>query len=197
MCGGFTCSKNSLIALNVLYVVVAIILISVAAYAKLASIVASTALVSVIIACGVFLLLISIVGIVAASKHHQVLLFFYMIILFLIFIIQFSVACACLATNENQQNIIAREGWKMASHELKHKAEMVFHCCDYEGVDDNENCTDIYDISGNLCCNIVNGTDVECHCPKCNLPLQEALGRGLSVVGGIGLFFSFTEVIKY
>ncbi|RXG74055.1 Tetraspanin-13 [Armadillidium vulgare] len=39
----------------------------------------------------------------------NVLLFFYMIILFLIFIIQFSVACACLATNENQQNIIARE----------------------------------------------------------------------------------------
>ncbi|MCL4145698.1 UNVERIFIED_CONTAM: hypothetical protein GTU68_004714, partial [Idotea baltica] len=89
--------------------VVAITLISVAAYAKLASIVSSTSLVSVIIACGVFLLLISIVGIIAASKHHQVLLFFYMIILFLIFIIQFSVACACLAINESQQNAIAMQ----------------------------------------------------------------------------------------
>ena len=33
----------------------------------------------------------------------QVMLFFYMIILFLIFIIQFSVACACLAVDEKKE----------------------------------------------------------------------------------------------
>lgn len=37
----------------------------------------------------------------------QVMLFFYMIVLFIIFIIQFSVACACLAINEEQQSVVA------------------------------------------------------------------------------------------
>lgn len=35
------------------------------------------------------------------------MLFFYMIVLFIIFIIQFSVACACLAINEEQQSVVA------------------------------------------------------------------------------------------
>ncbi|KAF2350825.1 Tetraspanin/Peripherin, partial [Trinorchestia longiramus] len=103
MCGSFTCSKNSLIALNLLYVLVAILLIGVAGAAKYTAIVSSLAIVSGIIACGVFLLMISLVGLVAASRHHQVMLFFYMIVLFVIFVIQFGVACACLAINEAQQ----------------------------------------------------------------------------------------------
>ena len=56
-----------------------------------------------IVACGVFLLFIAIVGIFGAIKHHQVTLFFYMVVLFSIFVIQFSVACACLAVGEKEE----------------------------------------------------------------------------------------------
>ena len=56
-----------------------------------------------IAACGAFLLLISIVGLIGAVRHHQVMLFFYMIILFGIFIVQFSVACACLAVGTEKE----------------------------------------------------------------------------------------------
>jgi len=55
---------------------VGFILIGVATYAKAASVVTSLPIIGGIVACGVFLLIISIMGLIGAVKHHQVLLFF-------------------------------------------------------------------------------------------------------------------------
>jgi tetraspanin-13/31 len=76
MCGGFTCSKNALIALNVLYIIVAFILIGVAVYGRAASLVTNLPIVGGILACGIILILISALGLLGAVKHHQVMLFF-------------------------------------------------------------------------------------------------------------------------
>lgn len=117
MCGGFSCSKNALIALNVLYVVsyivffssyaaydpffplylpsirqlqyaltdclfryilqlVGFLLIGVGVYGRAASIVTNLPIIGGILACGIILILISILGLVGAVKHHQVMLFF-------------------------------------------------------------------------------------------------------------------------
>ncbi|XP_036324619.1 tetraspanin-31-like [Rhagoletis pomonella] len=76
MCGGFTCSKNALIALNILYVMVGFLLIGVGIYARAASIVTNLPIVGGILACGVILILISILGLAGAVRHHQVMLFF-------------------------------------------------------------------------------------------------------------------------
>ncbi|XP_068222440.1 tetraspanin-13 isoform X2 [Palaemon carinicauda] len=203
MCGGFTCSKNSLLALNILYVVVSFILIGVAAAAKFASIVSSLTLVSGIITCGVFLLLISIVGLVGASKHHQVMLFFYMIVLFIIFIIQFSVACACLAMNTNQQRILADEGWNVIStDDMKADAQSLFGCCGYKNqTESHPSCMKVMDKNSNQsCCPGVSNDTLccrgdACQCSTCDLPIQDAMQRGFNLVGGVGLFFSFTEFI--
>ncbi|MGH0170191.1 UNVERIFIED_CONTAM: hypothetical protein FKN15_058402 [Acipenser sinensis] len=105
VCGGFTCSKNALSSLNVVYMLVGLLLIGVAAWGKGFGIVSSIHIIGGVIAVGVFLLLISIVGLVGAINHHQVLLFFYMVILFLVFIIQFGVSCSCLAINRGQQGV--------------------------------------------------------------------------------------------
>jgi len=48
----------------------------VAAYGKATAIIATVSVLGGIIACGVFLLLIAIVGLIGAIKHHQVVLFF-------------------------------------------------------------------------------------------------------------------------
>ncbi|XP_042894414.1 tetraspanin-31-like [Penaeus japonicus] len=214
MCGGFTCSKNSLLALNILYVVVAFILFGVAAAANAASIVTSLSLVSGIIACGVFLLIISIVGLIGASKHHQVMLFFYMIVLFIIFIIQFSVACACLAINEQQQQIVAKKGWEISNNATKHDAQKFFGCCGFDKYSKNESigmdhptCVDIQNKEGKYCCGDVETADdatccrdensTTCFCDPCAEPIQESMEKGLNLVGGIGLFFSFTEIIGF
>ncbi|CAL4068436.1 unnamed protein product [Meganyctiphanes norvegica] len=202
MCGGFTCSKNSLICLNIIYVVVAFILISVAAYAKAASIVTSLGVVSGIIACGVFLLFISIIGLIGASKHHQVMLFFYMIVLFIIFIIQFSVACACLAFNEEQQKSLALQGWRRADNSTKEDAQKYFQCCGYNTLSPNEttlgypSCDTVPKCCENLSANQTCCADEDhCNCPRCEGKILSVISSDLTTVGGIGLFFSFTEFI--
>ena len=102
---------------------VSFILIGVATYGKTSNEVKSLPIIGGIAACGVFLLAISIVGLIGAVRHHQVhwqlcfsiiiiicftlspqvMLFFYMITLLLIFVIQFSVACACLGVDEDKE----------------------------------------------------------------------------------------------
>lgn len=52
------------------------ILISVAVYGQASSLVTNLPIVGGILACGVFLILISLLGLAGAVKHHQVMLFF-------------------------------------------------------------------------------------------------------------------------
>lgn len=51
-------------------------LIGVAVYGRAASIVTNLPIIGGILACGIILILISILGLVGAVKHHQVMLFF-------------------------------------------------------------------------------------------------------------------------
>lgn len=55
---------------------VASILISVAVYGQALALVTNLPIVGGILACGVFLILISLLGLAGAVKHHQVMLFF-------------------------------------------------------------------------------------------------------------------------
>ncbi|ENN75321.1 hypothetical protein YQE_08098, partial [Dendroctonus ponderosae] len=132
MCGGFTCSKNALIALNMLYIVVAFILIGVAVYGRAASLVTNLPIIGGILACGIILILISLLGMMGAVKHHQVMLFFYMLILFLLFLIQFSVACACLGVNQSQQEQLAQQGWNRVDNATRANVQKTFTCCGFD-----------------------------------------------------------------
>ncbi|XP_059046454.1 tetraspanin-13 isoform X2 [Achroia grisella] len=197
MCGGFTCSKNALIALNVLYVVVASILISVAVYGQASSVGGNLPIVGGILACGVFLILISLLGLAGAVKHHQVMLFFYMVILFLLFLVQFSVACACLAVNSDQQETIAQQGWKKVNKDVKEQVQERFQCCGFQSsiqpvnsTDDNPSCELVHKI----CCNNMHNVP-NCKCEPCMEKLKETIDNAFKLCGGIGLFFSFTEFL--
>ncbi|XP_049867983.1 tetraspanin-13 isoform X2 [Pectinophora gossypiella] len=197
MCGGFTCSKNALIALNILYVVVASILISVAVYGQASSVVVpNLPIVGGILACGVFLILVSLLGLAGAVKHHQVMLFFYMVILFLLFLVQFSVACACLAVNSEQQEMLAQQGWNKVDQDVKSQVQERFQCCAFRsrlpvnGTVDYPSC----DVVDKICC----GSDVvtpACSCEPCMAKLKETIDYAFKLCGGIGLFFSFTEFL--
>ncbi|XP_013382392.1 tetraspanin-13 isoform X2 [Lingula anatina] len=208
MCGGFSCSKNALAALNILYILVSFILIGVAAYAKAMAVVTSLALVGGIIACGVFLLLIAIIGLIGAIKHHQVLLFFYMLILFLLFLVQFAISCACLAVNESQQQQIAQAAWKIAEDDLKMKIQELFECCGFDTssqalpANDSMSHPDCLKIKGcvssgasEFCCNLVNGSKDSCPVEPCFNNLRNDIQTAFKISGGIGLFFSFTEIL--
>lgn len=184
MCGGFTCSKNALTALNILYVLVAFILIGVAVYGRASALVTNLPIIGGILACGIILIIISILGLIGAIKHHQVILFFYMLILFLLFLVQFSVACACLAVNMDQQRQLAEQGWNRVDKELQIKVQKVFGCCGFFGngtaTEDNSSCSSSCPSST---------------CPPCVEKLQDAINYAFKLCGGIGLFFSFTEFL--
>lgn len=110
---------------------VGFLLISVGVYGRAASIVTNLPIIGGILACGIILILISILGLIGAAKHHQVLLFFYMIILFSLFLIQFSIACSCLAVSSSQQQQFAEEGWNRVPDKIKQEVQSTFYCCGF------------------------------------------------------------------
>ncbi|KAF7281618.1 tetraspanin 97E isoform X2 [Rhynchophorus ferrugineus] len=190
MCGGFTCSKNALIALNILYIVVAFILIGVAVYGRAASLVTNLPIVGGILACGIILILISVLGLIGAVKHHQVILFFYMLILFLLFLIQFSVACACLGVNQSQQEQLAEQGWSRVDNGTKANVQTTFVCCGFDKEVDKHIYNPPCDSVNLRCCTDINEN---CICPGCLYKLQNTINYAFKLCGWIGLFFSFTE----
>lgn len=129
VCGGFACSKNALCALNVVYMLVGLLLIGVAAWGKGLGLVSSIHIIGGVIAVGVFLLLIAVAGLLGAVNHHQVLLFFYMIILGLVFIFQFVISCSCLAINRSKQTDVINASWWVLSNKTRDELERSFDCC--------------------------------------------------------------------
>ncbi|XP_076006417.1 tetraspanin-13-like [Genypterus blacodes] len=183
VCGGFTCTKNSLCALNIVYVLVSLLLIGVAAWGKWFGLVSSFSVVAGVICVGIFLFLVACVGLCGAMKHHQVLLFFYMIILFLVFVLQFCVSCACLALNKDQQDRLLEAGWNK-SEATQRDVEKTLDCCGFSHVDYN-----------GTCAATCFAHKPALTCDTCSAIIQQYTGRVLRFVGGIGLFFSFTEIL--
>src|SRR6218665_61545 len=54
-----------------------------------------------------------------------------MVILLLLFLVQFSVACACLALSDSQQKELFRLGWENAAPALKDRTQHLFNCCGF------------------------------------------------------------------
>ncbi|XP_071941458.1 tetraspanin-31-like isoform X2 [Antedon mediterranea] len=190
-CGDFHCSRNALIALNTLYILVSIILISVAATAKYAAVVTSTSVIGGIIACGVFLLIVALIGLVGAVKHHQVLLFFYMVILVLLFLIEMFVSIACLVYSESKREDVITYGWEhQASNITKNEVQIQYNCCSLNGTNSpsDPSCSEV-----ERCKNL---TESECATKyPCLEQLDDLMHKALRSVGGVGLFFSFTELV--
>ncbi|XP_060914178.1 tetraspanin-31 [Labrus mixtus] len=189
VCGGFTCSKNALCALNVVYMLVGLLLIGVAAWGKGFGLVSSIHIIGGVIAVGVFLLLIAIVGLIGAMHHHQVMLFFYMVILFIVFLFQLGVSCSCLAMNRGQQETLLNSAWGMLENKTKTDLESQLNCCGLlNGTDsraqfelDVQNCPA-------LC-------KQKTSCYTCGLKMLDHATEALKILGGVGLFFSFTEIL--
>uniref|UniRef100_A0AAA9TX27 Tetraspanin 13 n=1 Tax=Bos taurus TaxID=9913 RepID=A0AAA9TX27_BOVIN len=179
VCGGFACSKNCLCALNLLYTLVSLLLIGIAAWGIGFGLISSLRVVGVVIAVGIFLFLIALVGLIGAVKHHQVLLFFYMIILLLVFIVQFSVSCACLALNQEQQAQLLEVGWNNTAS-ARDDIQRNLNCCGFRSFNPNDTC-------------LASCVKSSHPCSPCAPIIGRYAGEVLRFVGGIGLFFSFTE----
>uniref|UniRef100_A0A671MZ62 Tetraspanin-13-like n=2 Tax=Sinocyclocheilus anshuiensis TaxID=1608454 RepID=A0A671MZ62_9TELE len=103
-----------------------------------------------------------------------------MLILFMVFMVQFSVSCACLAINKEQQNLLLEIGWNK-SESMQEDLERSLDCCDFLEVNYNESCV--------ATC-FKNQT-----CRPCSVIIQAYADDALQFVGGVSLFFSFTEIL--
>lgn len=189
VCGGFTCSKNALCSLNVVYMLVGLLLVGVAAWGKGFGIVSSIHIIGGVIAVGVFLLLIAIVGLIGAIHHHQVMLFFYMVILFVVFLFQFGVSCSCLAMNRGQQGQLLTSTWKIMNN-TRLDLEDKLNCC---GLLNTTDTVELFN-SDYAKCNAPCKTTTE-GCQSCGNMMLEHASEALRILGGVGLFFSFTEIL--
>ncbi|XP_018949605.1 tetraspanin-31 [Cyprinus carpio] len=189
VCGGFTCSKNALCSLNVVYMLVGLLLIVVAAWRKGFGIVSSIHIIGGVIAVGFFLLLIAIVGLIGAVHHHQVMLFFYMVILFIVFLFQFGVSCSCLAMNQGQQEKLLNSSWGIMNNDTRISLEKRLDCC---GLFNDTQSQGVFVSDLNLC-------DAPCvkksPCLTCGEKMLQHSSEALKILGGVGLFFSFTEIL--
>jgi len=172
-------------------------------------IVTSLPIIGGITACGIFLLMISVIGLIGTVRHHQVLLFFYMVVLFLIFLIQFSVSCAALAIDEPDEKQIIYTAWQKSqenSPSLVIQAERSFDCC---GVGLNKTYDDYVDptpddikwsFTNNVfkdrtgACVGLNETHAPTTCHSCYSHISDKVNYAFNAAGGVGLFFSFTEL---
>ncbi|KAK5965060.1 ABC1 domain-containing protein [Trichostrongylus colubriformis] len=179
---GYDLTQKALLSLNMFYVATGILLIFTSAYAKSASIVTSVSLLGGIIAAGVFLILVALLGIYGTKKQHQAALFFYMIILSSVFIVQFIVAVVCLGNvSENSLEEVVRSGWRNSDAAVKWDAQNAFSCCGLVKEDQTRSA-----------CEKLQCWD---QCEPCLPIIVSVTSDNLSRVGLLGLFFSFTELV--
>ncbi|XP_008412863.1 tetraspanin-31 isoform X2 [Poecilia reticulata] len=168
---------------------VGLLLIGVAVWGKGFGLVSSIHIIGGVIAVGVFLLLIAIVGLVGAIHHHQVMLFFYMVILFIVFLFQFGVSCSCLAMNRGQQVVLLNSTWGMLDNKTKENLEDQLDCCGLLNVS-NSHIQFEEDVK-----NCQAPCKAEGTCPTCGDKMLNHAAEALKILGGVGLFFSFSEIL--
>lgn len=157
-------------------------LIFTSAYAKSASIVTSVSVLGGIIAAGVFLILVALLGVFGTKNQDQAALFFYMIILSCVFIVQFSVAVVCLGNvSEGSLSDLVASGWAKSDEAVRWDAQKAFSCCGLEGMDAKK-----------TVCKKLPCWD---HCEPCLPIIVQVTSSNLSRVGLTGLLFSFTEIV--
>jgi len=186
MCGGFQCSKNTLLGLNIVYVVVAFLLIGVATYGKGSAVITSLPILGGIVASGVFLLFVAVLGLLATLKHHQILLFVYMIVLFTIFVIQFSCSCAAIGFDTDAEMKAIKKVWDAAGQNstVITNAETLLNCCGWDDKDparEDRTCKGVFP----------KPTTV----PACESVISQGVDKAFNGSGGLGLFFAFTEAV--
>ncbi|KER22590.1 hypothetical protein T265_09351 [Opisthorchis viverrini] len=183
--------KHILFFLNGIYMVLSLILIGLAAYARLSVYITSVSIVGGIIACGVFLFLLSLLGFIGTARHSQAALFFYIVLLFSLFLIQFSVACACLTLSTSDQRTIVEAAWQKSTNATKIDMMRTFQCCGFRRVDlphDHPMGCPPCHFSELSCCEGDHDRQADC------CTVEQKLERGIRVTGTVGLFFSLVEL---
>ena len=87
--------------------------------------------------------------------------------------------------------MLSPQGWSHADNQTKLEAEQLFGCCGFD------NHTQGIDCQAVDRCKTEQGTgefNNGFNCPTCKAAIQDKINYAFNAAGGLGLFFSFTEV---
>ena len=118
-------SQKVLLGLNIFHGLCGLIIIIVAGVANSTHHVTDLGVLGGLIACGVFLLLISAFGYVGAKKSVRKLIFLYIVALSVLFIVQFSISVAALSKSSGS---LAKSGWCDIDDAFKNDLQDAFNC---------------------------------------------------------------------
>ena len=137
--------------ISIFNVIVSIILISVGTHCKNALEFGSIPIIGGIIACGVFLFLITAFGCFAAYGKNQTYLFYFIIGIGVVFLLQFSISIACLSGGDDKVEKVLSKQWgkydtTKRDRNLKlREAERSLGCCGLNESDLRRNINDNVD----------------------------------------------------
>ena len=97
--------------------------------------------------CGIFLMVVAILGVIGIFKQSQSLMFYYMIFLGIIFVFQFFLSIACLGVTEEREIKLIELAWTQIDDpsgpmEIR-LAEQAFNCCGLNETDERRNTTNL------------------------------------------------------
>ncbi|NWR55659.1 TSN31 protein, partial [Bucorvus abyssinicus] len=162
---------------------VGLLLIGVAAWGKGFGLVSSIHIIGGVIAVGVFLLLIALVGLVGAVHHHQVMLFF----------VSFNLGQGAHMRPPHTRGPQTPpcSAWPLLSNATRLELERSLDCCGLLNRSADPPAARAFqaDLSA---CPAVNPRG---QCPTCGEKMLRHSDEALKILGGVGLFFSFTEIL--
>lgn len=82
--------------------------------------------------------------------------------------------------------LIEFQGWQNAGPGLKLEAEQYFGCCGFKNFSEGVSCDQVEECKGS--------NETTTTCPTCEEAIQDKIDYAFNAAGGLGLFFSFTEV---
>lgn len=177
--------RNTLIALNVFYIVLGLIFLFFAIFTRLSTLILDPHLFIGLIILSVYLIALATLGIFAVFKHHQVLLFFYVILLLILFLFQFILACTYLTIRGGKKYQLLKDNYQNSRDRIQVK----YNCCGF----DNSTSFNRSESCRNLpCCQSV-GQCCE-NAPMCYGLLNNQLDEDLKIIGSIMLMFTLLEI---
>ena len=178
--------RRLLIILNVFYMILASTFLFFAIFTRLHSSIIDLHLFVGLIILSIYLIFLSIFGIIAVIKHHQVLLFFYIILLCILFLFQFILACTYLTIRSEKKYDLLKQNYEQSTDHIQFK----YDCCGFDNLT-NFNRSDIcQDLpcchSSSQCCETLS---------VCYPLLVHELDKNLKIIGSIMLVFTLTQII--
>jgi len=185
------CFKWTLLAANVVFLIFAVVLLSVGAYTlnNPVGALSGVTLPAGLIVLGVFILLVSILGGASAWFESRGVLGVYFALLLLFTILLLGVGSAVYAKRNDVDSYI-HSGWQGAGVDLRNSLQIAFSCCGLDSYNDTYAVWPCPGVSWTS-----TGWFKNVDYPACAPTLDSAFSSDLTTAGGCGIAFAVVMIV--